>query len=50
LFKSNAVLIVDDYGHHSGVRDAVDEFLSDLKISFDTTMTDYSCRRILFLS
>jgi O-methyltransferase len=50
LLRSNAILIVDDYGHHSGVKDAIDQFLSDLKIPFDSSMTDYSCRRILFLA
>ena len=50
LFLSNAILLVDDYGHHSGVKDAIDMFLSNLNLSFDSSMTDYSCRRILFLS
>jgi len=50
LLRPNATLIVDDYGHHSGVKDAIDEFLSELTIPFDSSMTDYSCRRILFLA
>jgi len=50
LLSPNATLIVDDYGHHSGVKDAIDEFLSDLTRPFDSSMTEYSCRRILFLA
>lgn len=50
LFRSNAILLVDDYGHHSGVKDAIDMFLSNLNLSFDSSMTVYSCRRIVFLS
>ena len=50
LLCPNAICIVDDYGHHSGVKDAVDESLSDLTTPFETLMTDYSCRRILFLA
>jgi hypothetical protein len=50
LLRSNAIMIVDDYGHHSGVKYIIDGFLSNLLIPFDSSMTDYSCRRILFLS
>jgi O-methyltransferase len=50
LLRSNAILIVDDYGHHSGVKDAIDAFLSNLKIPFDSTFTDYSCQRIVLLA
>lgn len=49
LFRQNAILIVDDYGHHSGVKCALDEFLSQQRFIFDSSMTDYSCRRICFL-
>lgn len=50
LLRPNAILLVDDYGHHSGVKNAVDEFLSDQKLAFDSSMTDYSCRRVCFLA
>lgn len=50
LLRSNAIPIVDDYSHHSGVIDADDEFLRDTKIPFDSMMTDYFCRRIVFLA
>jgi O-methyltransferase len=49
LLRSNAIIIVDDYGHHSGVKEVIDAFLLDLEIPFDSSMTDYSCRRIVFL-
>lgn len=49
LLKSNAIIIADDYGHHSGVKDAIDDFLSTLSIPFDWSMTDYSCKRIVLL-
>jgi O-methyltransferase len=45
----NAIIIADDYGHHSGVRESIDEWLADIKCDYDYTMTDYSCMRILLL-
>ena len=50
LLKPNAIIIADDYGHHSGVRDAIDEFLSNNPLAYDSSMTDYSCRRICLLT
>ena len=47
--SKHAIIIVDDYGHHSGVKQAIDEFLSQTKRRYDYTMTDYSCLRIRFL-
>lgn len=44
-----AVIICDDYGHHSGAKQALDEFLPTLQRKYDSTMTDYSCRRIKLL-
>jgi hypothetical protein len=49
LLSKNAVIIVDDYGHHSGVKDVLDEFISSTSRAFDYSMTDYSCLRIRFL-
>jgi len=49
LLCENGVIIADDYGHHSGVRTAIDEWLATLKIRYDCTMTDYSCMRIILL-
>ena len=39
--SSGGVLIVDDYGHHSGAARAVDEFFGRLRPKF--TWVDYSC-------
>lgn len=39
--SQGGVLICDDYGHHSGQRQAVDEFFADQAIRF--THIDYSC-------
>jgi hypothetical protein len=49
LLASNAVVVFDDYGHHSGVRDAADEFMATINRSFNYSMVDYSCLRIVFL-
>jgi O-methyltransferase len=50
LLSKNALLIFDDYGHHSGVKEAVDLFLARLDKPFDKTMTDYSCLRVVLLA
>ena len=42
LMSSESVLIVDDYGHHSGAREAVDEFFSTHKRPFFANI-NYSC-------
>jgi hypothetical protein len=49
ILLPNAIIIADDYGHHSGVKRAVDEILSSQSRAFDHTMTDYSCLRICLL-
>jgi O-methyltransferase len=49
LLGKNAIVILDDYGHHSGVKDAADEFLRKTTRPFDLTMVDYSCMRVIFL-
>ena len=49
LLSKNAIIIIDDYGHHSGVRQAVDDYFLNIRRRFDYSMTDYSCRRIQFL-
>jgi len=49
LLCNNAVIIADDYGHHSGVKESVDQWLRSLGRKYDYTMTDYSCMRIILL-
>jgi len=49
ILARNAIVIIDDYGHHSGVRRAVDSFFSDFHRRYDYVMVDYSCKRIQLL-
>jgi O-methyltransferase len=49
LLTKNAVVIVDDYGHHSGVKKVVDKFIRRNQRRIDVSMTDYSCVRLVFL-
>ena len=49
LLMKGCIIIADDYGHHSGVKNALDEFLIDFDRPIDYTMTDYSCLRIKVL-
>lgn len=44
------LVILDDFGHHSGVRKAAKEYFSSIDRRFDVTKTDYSCARVVFLS
>lgn len=44
-----AIIIIDDYGHHSGAKEAVDLWTESLQVEYDWTMTDYSCKRITLL-
>jgi O-methyltransferase len=37
------ILIVDDYGHHSGARQAVDEFLMERNLHLNFRHVNYSC-------
>lgn len=49
FLEENAIIIVDDYGHHTGVKQAVDSFFNKLDRRYDYAMIDYSCRRIQLL-
>jgi O-methyltransferase len=42
-------LIIDDFGHHNGVRQAVEESFARCKRNFDVSKVDYSCMRVTFL-
>jgi hypothetical protein len=44
----NGIIIMDDYGHHSGQRRAVDEYFEEIQIKF--THVDYSCISAVKLS
>jgi len=44
LLSTGGVFIVDDYGHFSGSREAVDEYFSNQKISILLNRIDYSGR------
>lgn len=41
ILETGGILIVDDYGHHSGSKKAVDEFFKNKPVKF--FHTDYSC-------
>ncbi|ANE53626.1 macrocin-O-methyltransferase [Flavisolibacter tropicus] len=41
---SGGVLIIDDYGHWSGARKAVDEFIANRKLKLFLNRVDYTCR------
>ncbi len=47
LLSEGGVLIVDDYGHFTGARQAVDEYLSSLKKPFLIHRSDYTGRVII---
>ncbi len=44
LISKNGILIIDDYGHWEGCRNAVDEYFSSKKISHFTQRIDYTGR------
>lgn len=44
VLNARGVLIMDDYGHWSGARKAVDEYLSEHKLNLYLHRVDYSCR------
>jgi O-methyltransferase len=46
LFTPIATIIADDYGHHSGVKKVIDDFLSRNRQCTDYSFIDYSCIRI----
>ena len=37
------VLIIDDYGHHSGARKATDEFIAQRKLKINLRHINYAC-------
>ena len=41
--EMGGIVIIDDYGHHSGARDATDEFFSKNNISLNFRHLNYSC-------
>ena len=42
--SKNGVIIIDDYGHWKGCKDAVDEYFSENKINILLNRVDYSAR------
>lgn len=49
FMPKHSIVIIDDYGHHTGVKKCTDFFIKNLKRKIDYTMTDYSCLRMVFL-
>ncbi len=47
LLSDNGVLIIDDYGHWGGVKQAVDEYFKTNNIHIFMHRDDYSCRTII---
>lgn len=47
---AGGLIILDDFGHHSGVRKAAKEYFTSINRRFDVSKTDYSCARVVFLS
>jgi len=41
--QKGGVLIIDDYGHHSGARKATDEFIAERKLKVNLRHINYSC-------
>jgi O-methyltransferase len=44
LLDPSGVLIIDDYGHWQGARQAVDEYLSENELTLFLQRIDYTCR------
>ena len=44
LLSENGILIIDDYGHWQGARQAVDEYFTENKIHIFLNRVDYTCR------
>jgi len=44
ILTTHGVLILDDYGHWTGNKKAVDEYFSEKNIKIFLSRTDYSCR------
>jgi O-methyltransferase len=44
LLDPRGVLIIDDYGHWKGARQAVDEYISENKLTLYLHRVDYTCR------
>ncbi len=47
LLVKSGILIIDDYGHFEGAKQAVDEFISENKLQVFLNRVDYSCRLII---
>lgn len=41
--QKGGLLIIDDYGHHSGARKAIDEFVEERDLSLNFRHINYSC-------
>lgn len=41
--QKGGLLIIDDYGHHSGARQAVDEFIGENNLNLNFRHVNYSC-------
>jgi hypothetical protein len=44
ILTHNGILIIDDYGHWEGCRKAVDEYISENKVSILLNRIDYTGR------
>lgn len=47
LLVKNGILIIDDYGHWEGAKQAVDEYIKDKKLKLFLNRIDYSCRLMI---
>lgn len=47
LLVKGGILIIDDYGHWNGCREAVDEYFSKLENAYYMHRVDYTCRLIV---
>ena len=43
LLEPNGYLIIDDYGHWQGCKEAVDDYFTEIGIAFDGEKIDYTC-------
>jgi hypothetical protein len=41
---SGGIIIIDDYGHWKGCKEAVDEYMSKHNINLFLSRVDYTCR------
>ncbi len=47
LLVKNGILIIDDYGHFQGAKQAVDEYIKENKLQVFLNRVDYTCRLII---